>query len=82
MRMHGKKRAGILGILLLGLLTAPYYLGIWNDRVALFTPETKGCYVTDTPVRSLPPADQAALRAGIPLETPEAAASALEDLCS
>ena len=55
-------------------------LGIWKGQVAVLDPGTgQPREVLETPVSALPPADQAALRQGIPLYTPEELASRLED---
>ena len=55
-------------------------LGIWQGQVAVLDPGTgQPREVLETPVSALPPADQAALRQGIPLYTPEELASRLED---
>lgn len=79
------KRSGtkLLLLLLLGnLVFAQFYLGIFDQNVALYDTEAQKVYVTGTPVRALPQADQKALLDGVPLDSLEAAVSALEDFCS
>ena len=50
--------------------------------VALYHEDTKSWTVTDTPLDSLPPHDQALLRQGLPLQTQQDVTKAMEDFCS
>lgn len=59
-----------------------FYLTARDQCVALFEASTGRWQLTDTPVSMLPPDDQQALRRGIPLDSRQAAAAALEDYCS
>lgn len=79
------KQSGTKFLLLLimgNLVSMSFYLGIFHQNVALYDREAQKVYVTDTPVRSLPLADQEALLDGVPLDSLQAAVSALEDFCS
>lgn len=55
-------------------------LGVWQGQVAVLDPGSgQPREVLETPVRALPPADQAALTRGIPIYTPAELAARLED---
>lgn len=72
------RRTAALHLLLLGFL-----LGVSRGYVAVWEGEDpQPALITDTPVRSLPPEDQLALRSGIRLPDREALTRALEDYCS
>lgn len=71
-----------LTALLLVLALTPFVLTARDGYVALYETESEAWMMTDTPLASLPEADQALLRRGLPLETPQAVTSALEDFCS
>lgn len=68
--------------LLLALLLSPFVLTARDGYVALYQTEDQSWVMTDTPLAALPPADQALLRRGLPLETAQDLTSALEDFCS
>ena len=68
--------------LLLALLLSPFLLTVRDGYVALYQTEDQSWVMTDTPLASLPPEDQALLRRGLPLETAQDLTSALEDFCS
>ena len=73
--MHRMKKRPLTALILLGMI-----LGCHGQYAALFDGETGALFRT-LPYRIalFPPADQAALRQGIPLYTPEELASRLED---
>lgn len=57
-----------------------YEMGIWEGKVAVFLPGTDHpMRITGMPVASLPDADQAALKARIPVYDAQELASFLED---
>ena len=58
----------------------PYRVAVWQGRVAVFEgEESLPSTVLETPVASLPPADQQALERGIPVDSREELACLLED---
>lgn len=58
----------------------PYRIAVWQGRVAVFEgAEPLPATVLETPVASLPPADQEALERGIPVNSREELAGFLED---
>lgn len=58
----------------------PYRVAVWQGRVAVFEGEEPLPFtVLETPVASLPPADQQALERGIPVSSREELACLLED---
>lgn len=75
-----KKQTSALLALLLCL--TPFLLTVKDGYVALYDRETAHWEITDTPLSSLPPDDQALLTQGIPLETRPAVTEAMEDFCS
>ena len=74
------KRTSALLTLLICL--TPFLLTVKDGYVALYDRETAHWEMTDTPLASLPPEDQALLTQGIPLETRPAVTEAMEDFCS
>ena len=57
----------------------PYRIAVWQGRVAVFEgAEPLPSTVLETPVDSLPPADQEALERGIPVSSREELAGLLE----
>ncbi len=74
------KRTSALLTLLICL--TPFFLTVKDGYVALYDRETAHWEITDTPLASLPPDDQALLTQGIPLETRPAVTEAMEDFCS
>lgn len=57
-----------------------YVAGVLDNRLAIYIAgQDKPALVTDIDVRTLPQADQAALRAGLPVASDEALAHLLED---
>lgn len=74
-----KWNAALLALL---LCLTPFLLTAKDGFVALYTRETGQWQMTDTPLSSLPPDDQALLTQGIPLETLPAVTAAMEDFCS
>lgn len=71
-----------LALLALLLCLTPFLLTVKDGYVALYDRETAHWEMTDTPLASLPPEDQALLTQGIPLETRPAVTEAMEDFCS
>ena len=63
-------------------LLVPDLLPESGGFVALYHEDTKSWTVTDTPLDSLPPHDQALLRQGLPLQTQQDVTKAMEDFCS
>lgn len=63
--------------------TAPatgYVAGVLDNRLAIYIAgQDKPALITDIDIRTLPNADQAALRAGLPIASDEALAHLLED---
>lgn len=70
--------AAILSLVLL----APYLLTESGGFVALYHEGSQSWTITDTPLDTLPPQDQALLRQGIPLESQQDVTKAMEDFCS
>lgn len=68
--------------LLLTLLLSPFMLTAREGYVSLYCAEADSWVMTDTPLSSLPEADQALLQEGLPLDTPQQVTTALEDFCS
>lgn len=68
-------------ILLLFLLS-PFLLTARDGYVSLYCRQDDTWVITDTPLSTLPPGDQAMLTEGLPLDTPQQVTSALEDFCS
>ena len=69
-------KTSLAALLSLALL-APYLLTESGGFVALYHEDTKSWTVTDTPLDSLPPHDQALLR-----QTQQDVTKAMEDFCS
>ncbi|MGN1016046.1 MAG: hypothetical protein ACI4PL_03540 [Faecousia sp.] len=76
--MHRMKKRALTALFLLGMV-----LGCHGEYAALFDAETGALFRTlPYRVALFPPADQAALRSGIPAETPQELAGLLEDFFS
>lgn len=64
------------------LLIFSLILGNYNGRIALWDRKTQSRTVFSRPVAALPPADQAALDRGIPIDSREQLIQLLEDYLS
>ena len=64
-------------------LLLSFYLGVYNENLAIWDTETKKpVFILPYKMKNYPEADQQKLREGIPFETPDELSALLEDYMS